>query len=55
MLTKNLPKEFDLFFDYCRGLSFEDRIDIEWLRQLFKNLFEKSGFVQNYIFDWMIS
>lgn len=54
MLTEDLPKEFILYFEYCRGLNFEDSIDFKWLRQLFNNLFEKAGFVKNYIFDWMI-
>lgn len=35
-------------------MKFEDRPDYAYLRKLFKDLFYRSGYEYDYIFDWMI-
>jgi len=35
-------------------MKFEEKPDIAYLRKLFKDLFYKSGFEYDYVFDWMV-
>ena len=35
-----------------RTLEYEEEPDYIWLRQLFKDLFEDKGFVNNRVMDW---
>ena len=53
VLCKGLPAEFSLFLTYCRNLKFEDKPDYAYLKTMLKNLFEKSGFVCDYEYDWV--
>ena len=41
--------------NYCRSLRFEDSIDYVYLRKMFTELFCKSKFEYDYLFDWMSS
>jgi len=40
------------FLSYCRNLRFEDKPDYTYIRNLFKDLFVKSGYEMDYQFDW---
>jgi casein kinase 1/casein kinase 1 epsilon len=51
-LCKGLPSEFVTFLSYCRNLRFEDKPDYTYIRNLFKDLFVKSGYEMDYQFDW---
>jgi hypothetical protein len=53
-LCKNLPEEIGNYLDYCRSMKFEEKPDIGYLRKLFKDLFYKSGYEYDYVFDWMV-
>jgi len=53
-LTKGLPDEFAIYLNYCRGLKFEEKPDIGYLRKLFKDLFYRMGYEYDFVFDWMI-
>ena len=53
-LCKNLPEEIGLYLGYCRSLKFEEKPDIGYLRKLFKDLFYRSGYEYDYVFDWMV-
>ena len=53
-LTKGLPEEFTIYLNYCRGLKFEEKPDIGYLRKLFKDLFYRMGYEYDFVFDWMI-
>ena len=53
-LCKGLPSEFMTFLSYCRNLKFEDKPDYTYIRNLFKDLFVKSGFEMDYQYDWTI-
>ena len=53
-LCKGLPDEFTIYLNYCRSLSFEEKPDYKFLRDLFKNLFEENNFHKDYEYDWTI-
>lgn len=39
--------------NYCKNLRFEDKPDYAYLRNLFKDLFTKMGFENDYLYDWL--
>lgn len=51
-LTKGLPAQFATYLNYCRNLRFEEKPDYRYMRDLFKDLMKKSGFENDYIYDW---
>jgi len=53
LLTVGLPSEFDVFYNYVRGLEFGDMPDYEGLRELFRGLAEKHGMEYDGGFDWV--
>ena len=52
-LCVGLPREFLMYLEYVRNLRFEDTPDYTQLRQLFRDLFIRKGFVFDYVFDWI--
>ncbi len=50
----HIAVEFSTYLNYCRQLRFEDRPDYAYLRQLFRNLFHREGYVYDYVFDWTV-
>ena len=44
--------EFVTYLNFCRSLKFEDKPDYAYLRQLFRSLFHKLGYIYDYVFDW---
>jgi len=51
-LCNGFPDEFRILVQYARSLQFTDTPDYSYLRQLFQNLFVRSGLERDYIFDW---
>ena len=51
-LCKGFPNEFVAYLSYCRNLKFEDKPDYNYLKNLFKDLFTKSGYEVDYHYDW---
>nr|CAD2204895.1 unnamed protein product [Meloidogyne enterolobii] len=51
-LCSGFPDAFARYLNYCKGLSFEEEPDYDYLRQLFKQLFSRQGFAYDYVFDW---
>lgn len=47
-----LLEEMAQYLRYVRRLDFFETPDYEYLRTLFKNLFEKKGYVNDSEFDW---
>jgi serine/threonine protein kinase len=47
--------EFVSFFQYCRGLQFEEKPDYSYLKSLLKSVFERYGFDYDYQYDWLIT
>jgi hypothetical protein len=54
VLTKGFPSEFATYLTYCRALRFEDKPDYGYLRNLLKDLFIRSGYEYDYVYDWDI-
>lgn len=54
ILCCGYPNEFREYFAHCSSLGFEDRPDYCYLKRLFKDLFDRSGFEDDNIFDWDI-
>ncbi|KAG1831548.1 kinase-like domain-containing protein [Suillus variegatus] len=54
VLTVGLPVEFEIFFNYARGLEFEDLPDYVGLRDLFKGLAKTMKIEYNEVYDWTI-
>jgi casein kinase I family protein HRR25 len=52
-LCHGLPREFVFYLDYVRKLRFEDTPDYQRLRQMFRDLFIRQGYVFDYMFDWI--
>jgi len=53
-LCKGFPVEFAHYITYCRGLRFDEKPDYIYLKKLLKDLFVKSGYEQDYVYDWNI-
>jgi hypothetical protein len=47
-------EEFADFLTYTRGLRFADRPDYEFWRSKFQHLFQRSGYVYDNRFDWVL-
>lgn len=52
VLCQGYPPEFKEYFTHCASLGFEDRPDYRFLKRIFKDLFDRAGFVDDGIFDW---
>ena len=53
-LCKDLPKEFETYFDHIRSLGFDETPAYASLRKDFRIVFAREGFEQDYVFDWTI-
>ena len=51
-LCSGLPKEFSLFLDQVRCLSFTEEPPYAQYRSMFRNLFIRKGYVYDYKYDW---
>ncbi|OMJ78735.1 hypothetical protein SteCoe_21377 [Stentor coeruleus] len=51
-LCRTFPQEFVTYLNYCRNLRFEDRPDYSYLKRLFKELFFRENYTNDFIFDW---
>lgn len=54
VLCRGYPGEFATYLQYCRSLKFDEKPDYTYLRNLFRGLFEREGFVNDSIFDWTL-
>lgn len=51
-LCLGIPREFGEFLKATRSLDFAERPNYEMYREMFRNLFIRSGFVYDYNYDW---
>ncbi|VVT48448.1 uncharacterized protein SAPINGB_P001784 [Magnusiomyces paraingens] len=54
VLTRGLPVEISLFLNYARSLRFDDLPDYVYLRRLIRDLFNRSNYRYDYVFDWTV-
>jgi len=54
VLCKGFPTEFATYLTYCRNLRFDEKPDYTYLRNMFKELFVRSGHELDYLYDWNI-
>ena len=52
VLCSDIPREFRAFFEYVRRLRYDETPKYYWIRQQFHQLFVKSGFVNDGVYDW---
>jgi hypothetical protein len=53
-LCQGYPKEFIDYMLYCINLKFTEDPDYTYLRRIFKELYVRCGFENEFIFDWTI-
>ena len=51
-LCEGLPDEFGTYLDYCRGLALDSKPNYDYLRRLFKELYNRNRFVHDHKFEW---
>jgi len=53
-LCRDVPKEFETYFDHILSLAFNETPAYAYLRKTFRDLFVRDGFDYDYVFDWTI-
>ncbi|KAJ1906303.1 serine/threonine protein kinase [Coemansia sp. IMI 209127] len=51
-LCRGFPNEFAAYINYTRATRFDDKPDYSYLKRLFRDLFVRSDFKYDYMFDW---
>ena len=46
------PKEFELYMDYCKKLTFEQDPDYDYLKGLLKTVYTRDGYEYDNKYDW---
>ncbi|CAO3677470.1 unnamed protein product [Rhizopus stolonifer] len=54
-LCDGYPEEFGIYLQYVRKLGFEETPDYDFLRSLFVKAIERSGDVEDGVYDWMLA
>lgn len=54
MLCKGYPAEFVKYLSQCRNLRFDERPQYTAMRNMFKELFQKNGYKNDYQYDWVV-
>ncbi|ODN93513.1 hypothetical protein L198_05378 [Cryptococcus wingfieldii CBS 7118] len=52
-LCKDVPQEFITYLAYCRSLEYTQQPDYDYCRRLFQQVFEREGFRDDGVYDWM--
>ncbi|ODN74117.1 hypothetical protein L202_07574 [Cryptococcus amylolentus CBS 6039] len=52
-LCEDLPQEFITYLAYCRSLAYTQQPDYDYCRRLFRQVFEREGFRDDGVCDWM--
>jgi len=54
ILCRSLPREFATYLNYCRTLIFDEKPQYNSLRHLFREVFLRKRFSEDYLFDWVV-
>lgn len=54
-LCRGLPSEFVKYFNYVRSLQFTEEPKYSFFRKLFRDLFEREGYIYDYKYDWSVN
>jgi len=54
ILCRSLPPEFGTYLNYCRTLVFHKKPEYNSLRHLFRKVYFRRGFSEDYLFDWTV-
>lgn len=54
VLTKGYPIEFAKYLGTCRNLRFDETPKYGEMRAMFKELFTRSGYKCDYLYDWVV-
>jgi serine/threonine protein kinase len=52
-LCRGFPEEFIKYFTMVKGMQFTEQPNYSELRQLFRNVFIREGFLYDYKYDWL--
>lgn len=52
LLCKDLPLEFSVYMNYCRGMKFNERPDYSYIGRLFKDLYFRENYFWDSRYDW---
>ena len=53
-LCRTTPREFALYLNYCRGLRFDMQPDYAYLRRMFREVFERENYREDFLYDWTV-
>jgi hypothetical protein len=53
-LCHGLPTEFTTYLKYTRNMGFDEKPDYSYLRKIFRDLFVRERFQNDYVFDWTV-
>jgi hypothetical protein len=51
-LLKDIPEEFKKYFKHVHSFRSDETPNYAYLCHFFRNLFSRSGFEYDYVFDW---
>jgi hypothetical protein len=54
VLCKGYPAEFAKYLASCRNLRFDEAPTYSEMKKMFKSLFERSGYKNDYQYDWVV-
>ena len=54
LITPDMPTEFFLFYQYCRGVQFEQNPDYAYLHRLLRDLIYAESFNYALTFQWLV-
>ena len=53
-LCHQVPSEFLTYLSYCKALKFEAKPDYSYVKRLFRDLFNREHYANDFIFDWNV-
>ena len=53
-MCKGYPAEFAKYLSQCRNLRFDERPQYAAIRNMFRELFQRNGYKNDYQYDWVV-